>query len=91
MNTDTQSIEIQAASEKSERQTHELGAIRTGILDARKDFPRLYDFYAGTCDSELFAGFLAIGDFYVEPLTRQAWKRTIFKEIDRVEALWLHK
>jgi hypothetical protein len=70
---------------------HDLGSIRAGILDARKDFPRMYDFYSGKCESARFGEFLAIGDFYTEPLTRQAWRRTIFKEIDRVDALFAHQ
>lgn len=64
------------------------GAIRTGIIEARQDFNRLYHFWSGTCDAERFAAFLAIGDFYTDPLTRRAWQQTIFKEIDRVEALF---
>lgn len=63
-------------------------AIRTGILDARKDFNRLYHFWSGTCDAESFAKFLAIGDYYADPLTTKAWRQTIYKEIDRVEALF---
>lgn len=70
---------------------HDIGCIRTGITDARKDFARLYDFYSGRCEASLFGQFLAIGDFYTEPLTRAAWKRTIFKEIDRVDALFAHQ
>jgi hypothetical protein len=66
----------------------QLAAIRTGILDARKDFNKLYHFWSGTCDAEMFSKFLAMGDFYVDPLTRKAWQHTIFKEIDRVEALF---
>ena len=70
--------------------THDVGCLRKGILDARRDFARLYDFYAGNCDAERFSAFLATGGYYTEPLTRAAWSRTIFTEIDRIEASFAH-
>jgi hypothetical protein len=68
---------------------HDLAAIRKGILDARRDFPRVVDFYTGECQTHRFKDFLATGDYYTDELTRRAWKTTMFKEIDRVEKLFL--
>lgn len=70
---------------------HDIGCIRKGILDARGDFARLYDFYAGNCDAERFTSFLATGSYYTSQLTRAAWSRTIFKEIDRIEASFTYQ
>jgi hypothetical protein len=85
----TQLTRIATDEARTRNLVHDLGCIRAGILAARADFPRLYDFYAGVCEAQHFGGFLALGDFYAEPLTRSAWRRTIHKEIDRVESLWL--
>ena len=61
--------------------------IRLGITEAKADFGKLYSFYSGTYNTALFSAFLATGDFYLSPLSREAWRRTIFAEIARVDAL----
>lgn len=87
MNTNTQELSIIVGLTPAPAfTTEDVAAVRKGITDARHDFARLYDFFAGNCDTEQFTVFLGIGEMYCNPLTRKAWNRTIFKEIARIEA-----